>query len=165
MEAESDREGKTSTTRTRLQGDCCVHDKGPGDQYPPQACFRLTRLWSGHLPPTANRGSKAAAHSSCGHHSATVVLGQGCLPQGAGCAHVGVTPPQAQANNRLSSWTTGSYWTLPGGRTQCRWPEWQEDEVDRQVVDRSGMDLVSPGLGGSPSPASSSNQNLHTSQR
>lgn len=78
---------------------------------------------------------------------------------------MGVTPPQAQANNRLSSWTTGSYWTLPGGRTQCRWPEWQEDEVDRQVVDRSGMDVVSPGLGGGPSPGSSSNQNLHTSQR
>ena len=75
------------------------------------------------------------------------------------------THAQAQANNRLSSRTTGSYWTLPGGRTQCRWPEWQEDEVDRQVVDRSGMDLVSPGLGGGPSPASSSNQNLHTSQR
>lgn len=65
-EAESDRKGKTSTTRMRLQGDCCIHDKGPGDQYLPQVCFRLTRLWSGHLPPTAIHGSKAAARSLYG---------------------------------------------------------------------------------------------------
>lgn len=26
----------------------------------------MTRLWSGHLPPTANHGSKAAARSLCG---------------------------------------------------------------------------------------------------
>lgn len=78
---------------------------------------------------------------------------------------MGVTLPQAQASKRLSSRTTGRYWTLPGGRTQCRWPEWQEDEVDRQVVDRSGMDTGSPGLEGGPSPASSSNQNPHALQR
>lgn len=50
------------------------------------------------------------------------------------------------------------------GRTQRRWPEWQEDEADRQAVDRSGVDVGSPGLGSGPSPASSSNQNPHVSQ-